>query len=138
MLECQRMEGDRRRADMEREAVEKDRDRIEIERQQLASLVELQRPQMTRLRMELYAEKMANLITRVRRDGLTEIAIYGAGEVGEALISVCRERGVHVRCAIDQNELLWGSKMQEVPVISFVEAMKGGNDVYSVASFSFA
>jgi FlaA1/EpsC-like NDP-sugar epimerase len=127
---CQKLEVECRRLQAEHET-------HATEIVNLAGFVETQRQQMTRLRLDLYAEKMVGMITRIRLDGHSEIAVYGAGEVGQALILICAEQGIRVRCAIDRNNSLWGTHIEEVPVVSFDTAIEEENDVYAVASFAF-
>ena len=152
VVECARLEKERAglasdltRSTQEYERSERERQKLqlegqasELERQRLEGLTESQREQLSRFRIDVYGEKMTGMIERIQRDGFNEVAVYGAGEAGQALISLCRQHGIRIRCAIDRNESLWGTRIQGIPVLPFAEAIEDGNDVYAVASFAFS
>jgi SAM-dependent methyltransferase/tetratricopeptide (TPR) repeat protein len=111
---------------------------LEADRQRLQHWVDAQQQQLADSRIHVFAGRLTNLGARIRRDSIREIAVYGAGEAGRALISICRAENVHVRCVVDKKEQLWGGSLDGAPIVSPADAIKDGIDVYAVASFSSA
>ena len=111
---------------------------LERERQRLQDSFEAQTRQLTDYRLEAYAGRLTNVISEIRRDGIREIVVYGAGEAGQVLIALCRIANIRVRCAVDKKESLWGSEIEGVRIVPLAEALKEGIGAYAIASFSFA
>jgi hypothetical protein len=78
------------------------------------------------------------LALRARAAGVRRLLVWGAGEMGSALIKACRTAGVDVAGVTDSNPALWGSSVEGVPVLSPGEARTRGPHVYAIGSLAFA
>jgi len=78
------------------------------------------------------------LALRARAAGVQRLLVWGAGEMGTALIRACRTAGVDVAGVTDSNPALWGSSVEGVPVLSPAEARDRGPHVYAIGSLAFA
>ena len=75
---------------------------------------------------------------RARAAGVRRLLVWGAGEMGTALVRACRTAGLDVAGVTDSNPALWGSSVEGVPVVSPVEARTRGPHVYAIGSLAFA
>jgi FMN phosphatase YigB (HAD superfamily) len=78
------------------------------------------------------------LALRAREAGVRHLLVWGAGEVGSALVRACRDAGLDVAGVTDSNPALWGSSVEGVPVLSPAEARVRGPHVYAIGSLAFA
>jgi FMN phosphatase YigB (HAD superfamily) len=85
-----------------------------------------------------YFEKMLQLSQRLLREGVEEVAMYGAGEVGRSFVRAARVSGLKILCAVDRNQKLWGTHLEGVEVVSLDEAVRRNPGAYVVTSFAFA
>ncbi len=107
---------------------------LETENTNLRHVVDCDLP---RMRGELYEEKMSKLVRRIRRHGIREVLVYGAGEAGRALARAARSAGLRPCGFVDKKQSLWGSQVEGVEVLSLAEARERGIHVYAVGSFAF-
>jgi radical SAM superfamily enzyme YgiQ (UPF0313 family) len=77
------------------------------------------------------------LSKRLVLSGTNEVIVYGAGEVGRALLAVAPDSGLAIRCLVDRNAALWGQAIEGIPICSLSNAMKLGLHKYLIASFSY-
>jgi FMN phosphatase YigB (HAD superfamily) len=85
-----------------------------------------------------YFERMLEFSRRIAGEGVREIVVYGAGEVGRNLIRAARLSGLKVLCAVDRNTALWGTHLDGVEITSLGDAAAKGVPDYAIASFFFA
>lgn len=85
-----------------------------------------------------YLAVMNAMVSEIKREGISEIIVYGAGEVGRALMKIASMYQLHVRNIVDRKESLWGNVIDGVEIVSLDEAMKSGLHVYAVASLAFS
>jgi FMN phosphatase YigB (HAD superfamily) len=78
------------------------------------------------------------LALRAREAGVRHLLVWGAGEIGSALVRACRDAGLDVAGVTDSNPALWGSSVEGVPVLSPAEARVRGPHVYAIGSLAFA
>jgi predicted HAD superfamily hydrolase len=78
------------------------------------------------------------LALRARAAGVRCLVVWGAGEMGSALVRACRTAGLDVTGVTDSNPALWGSSVEGVPVLSPAEARDRGPHVYAIGSLAFA
>lgn len=78
------------------------------------------------------------LALRARAAGVRQLLVWGAGEMGTALVRACRTAGLDVAGVTDSNPALWGSSVEGVPVLSPAEARDRGPHVYAIGSLAFA
>jgi FMN phosphatase YigB (HAD superfamily) len=78
------------------------------------------------------------LALRAREAGIRRLVVWGAGELGSALVRACRTAGLDVAGVTDSNPALWGSSVEGVPVVSPAEARTRGPHVYAIGSLAFA
>jgi FMN phosphatase YigB (HAD superfamily) len=78
------------------------------------------------------------LALRARDAGVRHLLVWGAGEMGSALVRACRAAGMDVAGVTDSNPALWGSSVEGVPVLSPAEARDRGPHVYAIGSLAFA
>lgn len=77
------------------------------------------------------------LAARLRREQVRRCDMWGAGEVGLAMLRALRQSGVAVRLVIDSNPALHGTLLDGVPVLS-PEHVRGDAGVIVIASLAFA
>lgn len=77
------------------------------------------------------------LATRLQRERVRRCDMWGAGEVGLAMLRALRRADVEVRLVIDSNPTLHGTLLDGVPVVS-PDQVRGDADVFVIASFAFA
>jgi FMN phosphatase YigB (HAD superfamily) len=80
---------------------------------------------------------MPALAARMRRAGVTECTVWGAGEAGIALIRALRREEIVVTSVTDSNPTHWRTTVENVPVIAPSEACVGGR-VFAIGSCAFA
>jgi FMN phosphatase YigB (HAD superfamily) len=78
------------------------------------------------------------LALRAREAGVRRLVVWGAGEIGSALVRACRTAGLDVTGVTDSNPALWGSSVEGVLVLSPAEARDRGPHVYAIGSLAFA
>jgi FMN phosphatase YigB (HAD superfamily) len=78
------------------------------------------------------------LALRARAAGVERLLVWGAGEMGSALVRACRTAGMDVAGVIDSNPAIWGSSVEGVRVLSPAEARDSGPHVYAIGSLAFA
>lgn len=79
-------------------------------------------------------KSMQEVVEQVQSDGVTEVALYGAGENGRQFYFLCQMYNIDVTCFIDRKESIWGTFKECVEVMGLDEAMRRGNDTYIVTS----
>ncbi len=84
-----------------------------------------------------YMDLSIKLLDYIKKRGLQEIVVYGAGDVGYSLVKALNSSNIKVNCVVDKNESLWGSFIENVEIKSFSEAVKQNIDTYVIASLSF-
>ncbi len=78
------------------------------------------------------------LISRAQEAGLSEVTVYGAGELGQQMVQQALEMGLQVQAMVDSNPKLHGLQMLNRPVISLQQAFDNGTQHYLVASSAFS
>jgi predicted nucleic acid-binding Zn-ribbon protein len=111
-------------------------DNLEAERLRLTKWIESQSQQLDRYAMQLFGSRLDGMISEIRRDGVADVVVYGAGEVAQVLVSMCLAEDIRVRCAVDSKPDIWGQEIHGVRIVPIDEAMKFGVDAYAVASLS--
>ncbi|MDE6760105.1 MAG: hypothetical protein K2J90_05405 [Lachnospiraceae bacterium] len=79
-------------------------------------------------------KSMQEVVEQVQSDGVTEVALYGAGENGRQFYFLCQMYHIRVKCFIDRKESIWGTFKEGVEVMGLDEAMRRGNNIYIVTS----
>ncbi len=79
-------------------------------------------------------KSMQEVVEQAERDGIKEVALYGAGENGRQFYFICRMYHIGVKCFIDRKESIWGTRKEGVEVMGLDEAMKKGCNDYIVTS----
>ncbi len=78
------------------------------------------------------------LIRQALESGLTEVTVYGAGELGQQMVQQALEMGLQVCALVDSNPKLHGLQVLNRPVISLQHAFNSGAQHYLVASSAFS
>lgn len=78
------------------------------------------------------------LIRQALEAGLTEVTVYGAGELGQQMVQQALEMGLQVQALVDSNPKLHGLQVLNRPVISLQQAFANGTQHYLVASSAFS
>lgn len=92
-------------------------------------------------RAEYFSRGRAKLVRRVDRlaaEGVRQILVYGAGEVGVMAAAVCREAGLTVVAIADSNPTMWGQDLAGCRVVSPAAITRLRVDAVVVGSFSHA
>lgn len=79
-------------------------------------------------------KSMQEVVEKVQYAGITEVALYGAGENGRQFYFICRLYHLKVSCFIDRKESLWGTQKEGVPVMGIMEAMEKGKREFIITS----
>lgn len=79
-------------------------------------------------------KSMQEVVEQVERDGIKEVALYGAGENGRQFYFLCRMYHIGAKCFIDRKESIWGTRKEGVEVVGLDEAIRRGCDDYIVTS----
>jgi len=79
-------------------------------------------------------KSMQETVEQAEKDGIGEVALYGAGENGRQFFFICQMYHIKVKCFIDRKESIWGTEKEGVEVVGLDEAIKRGCDVYIVTS----
>jgi glycosyltransferase involved in cell wall biosynthesis/tetratricopeptide (TPR) repeat protein len=111
--------------------------RIEDLEARMAAQPQCTELELAAMRDALYFEMMKTLAERMKRLGMREVMVYGAGIAGRALARASAAAGIKVRCFVDQKKSLWGARIEEVKVFSLPQAMRKNLHIYAIGSFSF-
>jgi predicted HAD superfamily hydrolase len=79
-------------------------------------------------------KSMQEVVEQVERDGIREVALYGAGENGRQFYFLCRMYHIEVKCFIDRKESIWGTRKEGIEVMGLDEAIQRGCSEYIVTS----
>lgn len=79
-------------------------------------------------------KSMQEVVMQVQRDGIKEVALYGAGENGRQFYFICRMYHIGISCFIDRKESIWGTLKEGIEVVGLDEAVRRGCNDYIVTS----
>ncbi|KIV53479.1 hypothetical protein AM501_15400 [Aneurinibacillus migulanus] len=85
-----------------------------------------------------YLAAMNRMASTIKSEGLTEIIVYGAGDVGQCLIKVANLHKLQVRYIVDRKTSLWGEQIDSIEITSLDRMVNSNLHIYAVASLSFA
>lgn len=77
---------------------------------------------------------MQEVLEDVVKQGIKEVALYGAGENGRQFYFMCKLYNVKVLCFIDRKESLWGTEKEGIEVMGLKEAIERGYDTFIITS----
>jgi hypothetical protein len=83
----------------------------------------------------VYVHRLQPVLTAVRKAKVRELTVYGAGDVGRAMIAACRANGITVVRVVDGNSALWGQTIDGVPVASVDACLGDHSPAVALASF---
>jgi glycosyltransferase involved in cell wall biosynthesis len=88
---------------------------------------------------EIRRSQMADCtLTKLRNQGITRFAVYGAGEMGRRVVADAKALGFHVDRIVDGNKELWGKPLDGVKVVGADDALKQGCRTFVIASLTYA
>jgi len=108
-----------------------------------AGVVEKAYPNYSLLRLfkESRSGSQANMIARLHGvlfdNGIKDVIIYGAGEIGQRLMQLCLSTGIRVVCIADSNRQLWGRIVSDARICSLDETLQQYDYPYVIASLSY-
>ena len=79
-------------------------------------------------------KSMQEVVEQAERDGIKEVALYGAGENGRQFYFICQMYHMEVKCFIDRKQSIWGTKKEGIEVVGLEEAIRRGCNDYIVTS----
>lgn len=79
-------------------------------------------------------KSMQEVVEKMQNDGITETALYGAGENGRQFYFICQMYHIKVLCFIDRKESLWGTKKEGIEIMGIKEAVQRKYDNYIITS----
>lgn len=79
-------------------------------------------------------KSMQQIVEQVQKQGIEEIALYGAGENGRQFFFLCRLYHIKVACFIDRKESLWGTFKEGTPVMGLKQAIEEGKNHFIITS----
>jgi len=83
----------------------------------------------------VYVNRLQPVLNAVRRANVKQLTIYGAGDVGRAMIAACRANGIAVVRIVDGNSALWGQNIDGVPVTPVEACLDDRSPALALASF---
>lgn len=89
------------------------------------------------VRRSRWSSHCCDIVKYLIHNGIDDIVVYGAGEVGRTLIPIAKNGGINIRCAIDRNPLLWSQHIDGVEIVSLQKAMNEKHHTYLIASFAY-
>jgi hypothetical protein len=89
------------------------------------------------IRRSRWSSQCHKTVQYLIENGIDDIIVYGAGEVGRTLVPIAKANRINIRCAIDRNPLLWGQRIEDVEIVSLQKAMEEEHHTYLIASFAF-
>lgn len=85
-----------------------------------------------------YLQTMSNLLEFIKGEDLSDIIIYGAGEVGKSARKAAEITQIEVKCFVDRKESLWGNQIENINIVSLAKALEDfPNTSVLVGSFEF-
>ena len=117
--------------------VEDVRKQIAAEREAVSGCLESADNECRRIRHAIYQSRLEPLIHILREANVRDLLIYGSGEVGGALVDLCRAARVSVRAFVETHGDGHGTA-HGLPVIAPSAAAAGDCHTYAIASFGSA
>jgi glycosyltransferase involved in cell wall biosynthesis len=84
------------------------------------------------------AQLLGATFSRLHANGVKNLAVYGAGEVGRKLASDAQAYGFTVERIVDRNTDLWGTAVDGIEISGLDQALDEGCDTFVIASLTFA
>jgi predicted HAD superfamily hydrolase len=84
-----------------------------------------------------YLSIMSGLVSEIQQAGFSQITVYGAGQVGRALIKAATLHQLKVAYVVDRKESLWGQFVDGVEVISLQQAIDKKLNIFAIGSLAF-
>lgn len=78
------------------------------------------------------------LICRAQAAGFKQIAVYGAGELGQQMVNTALQMGLDISLLVDSNQSMHGLTIANRPVVSLEQAFNANQHCYLVASSAFS
>lgn len=85
----------------------------------------------------VYLERLKPMLAEMKRDRVRRVTVYGAGDVGRALVDACRSARIRVDRIVDRNPALWGRTIESVPVMPLEACASDTRPVIAVGSLAF-
>jgi glycosyltransferase involved in cell wall biosynthesis len=87
--------------------------------------------------LEAQSRLLTDAAISMRRAGVRDVIVYGAGEAGQRFSEIAIAMGGRIARFVDGNEKLWGSQIGQAEITSLAGASQLGLHRYIVASFAF-
>ncbi|WP_244834816.1 HAD-IA family hydrolase [Clostridium sp. BJN0001] len=91
--------------------------------------------------LPIYYKEALITALKIKEEGINDIIIWGAGEVGKVCIDVFTNQNINIRYIIDSKSWLWDTKIFGIPIKSaeFIADMYKNQSInILISSFSFA
>lgn len=79
-------------------------------------------------------QAIANMTRYMVKEKISEVIIYGAGELARQLIGFLEAYQIEIRVLVDSSEKLWGSHIEDIEIVSFEESLEMKINNYLIAS----
>jgi hypothetical protein len=86
----------------------------------------------------VFIDRLEPVVRTLKARRLKRVTVYGAGDVGRALIALLRERRIAVHRLADRDQALWGTTIDGITVGPIAACMDDRAPVIVLASFSHA
>jgi len=80
---------------------------------------------------------IASLNEFIYKEKISQLIVYGGGEIGCQLVRLLTSSGIHVCAIVDSNSKLWGTHVEGVKVISSQEALQLDTETIVIASYAY-
>jgi predicted HAD superfamily hydrolase len=84
-----------------------------------------------------YLSLMSGLVSEIQQAGFHQIVVYGAGEIGRALIKAAHLHQLKIVYIVDRKESLWGQFIDGVEIVSLQQAIDKKSDAFAIGSLAF-
>ncbi len=86
----------------------------------------------------VFTDRLEPVVRSLKAQRIKRVTVYGAGDVGRALIALLREQGIRVNRLADRDQAVWGTSVEGVTVEPIAACTNDRAPVIVLASFSHA
>jgi glutamate dehydrogenase/leucine dehydrogenase len=86
----------------------------------------------------VFTDRLKLVVRSLKAQRIKRVTVYGAGDVGRALIALLREQGITVNRLADRDQALWGTSVDGITVEPITACLNDRSPVIVLASLSHA
>jgi hypothetical protein len=112
--------------------------RLDAERLLVETIVREIDAEVLQCREMIYEASLADFVDRLPVDDSTPFAIYGSGQVGQAIWRLAQRRGLTPRCFVESDPATHGDTILGLPIVSVATCREMACDRYAIGSYASA